>query len=62
MNKKKASIKVETLFLVDLAREISNSVFSDLQLLCERLEELDIEAMMAADSWSNDTYYNSKPH
>jgi len=33
--------------LVDLAREISNCTFLDLQLLCERLEELDLEAIMA---------------
>jgi hypothetical protein len=32
-----------------------------LQLLCERLEELDIEAIMAADPVVNDTYYSSKP-
>lgn len=38
------------LFLVDLAGEISNCIFSDLQVLCERLEELDIEVMMP-DDW-----------
>jgi hypothetical protein len=46
--------------MVDLTRENSNCIFLDLQLLCERLEELDIESIMAADPEINDTYYSRK--
>lgn len=35
--------------LVGPTRENWNYIFSDLRLLCERLEELDIEAIMEAD-------------
>jgi hypothetical protein len=35
--------------LVDLARENWNCTFEDLVTLCERLEELDIEARLEAD-------------
>lgn len=37
-------------FLVGPTRENWNYIFPDLQLLCERLEELDIEALMEADN------------
>jgi hypothetical protein len=35
--------------LVDLARENWSYIFEDLQLFCERLEELDIEVIILTD-------------
>jgi hypothetical protein len=39
-----------SLRLVGPTRYFSNYNFSDLQVLCERLEQLDIEAIMEADN------------
>jgi len=42
---------------VDLARENWNFIFEDLALLCEKLEELDIEAVMEADTGRQKSVY-----
>jgi len=36
-------------FVVDPSRENWQTIFSDLQILCARLEQLDIEVIMEAD-------------
>jgi hypothetical protein len=36
-------------FLVGQTREIWNCIFSDLELVCQELEVLDIEAIIGAD-------------
>jgi len=38
---------------VDSPRVMSKTIFSDLQILCERLEQLDIEAITEADDVSS---------
>ena len=40
----------QAISLVDPIRENWKTIFSDLQLLCERLELLDIEAIMEAEN------------
>lgn len=47
--------------LVGHTREISNYIFRDLQLLCERLDELDIEAIITADCPDMETYIVDVP-
>jgi hypothetical protein len=43
-----SSLKLINL-VVDSPRVLSKTIFSDLQVLCDRLEQLDIEAIMEAD-------------
>ena len=47
-NQRKTPTQGQGFSLVDLARENWNYLFDDLVVLCERLEELDIEKIMIA--------------